>query len=905
MENIITKNRVGTGIIEVNEDLVIEYIDPALKYYFKEPEQWTGKKITAIPEFKKCNLSDFIQKLSVGQSVKRRIHLSVEERKKEVMIEGEPLIKHSGIFKRAAILLYDITPLLKKWDAFNLSLDSYKNITDTIPSGIIITDMKRWIQFSNPIAEKIMGEVPEQKRKVPDTLKVPADTSREISFTSTGKDTYLLEVAVTKINWFGKSAFLYVLHDITLLKKSEDQNILLLTAIQSSVNGIAITNHNMVIDWVNPAFTKLTGWKMEETVGSRISNLMNADGKTNDSFISNIRNVIAETDSFQTQIQHSRKDGFSFNCEITVTPFSDQITGNKRYIFIFNDLTKRKEKEEIILTLNKAFESLRKAVNMEESFLIFRDELLKNHIHSIIFLLDKSKWYLVPAYFSFDTNILEQFAVMSGKRFEKLQIPVRGMTDKYERILLQRHTIFSHNVAGDLLKIMPAFPATLAQDIIRNLKIPYSIAAPLVNRKGEVFAIFQLMSDRLSESNIPDVIAFANHLSLFLQRTNLVEELQENYNKLQKSYTKIQISEKQYKDFFDHDLTGDYISTLEGNFLDCNQAFVDILGFSSKEEALNSKPQDLYPDPEERKKIFNILRQHGKLVNYEETLLRKDGKKIYVLLNAFGVYNNEGHLVQNVGYIFDITQRKQYETELIRAKEKAEESSRLKTSFLANMSHEIRTPLNAIMGFAELLNDPNLTMEEKKNYTQIINSSGQQLLHILQEILYISRIEANEITIHKEPFEVYSLLKEMAIQYKKNPLVVKKNLNIVVDNSPDTAYMLKSDQDRLREILQNLLNNAIKYTGEGSIHFGYREKNDDFLEFYVKDTGIGIPEKDLSRIFNRFQQMDNSLTRIYEGIGLGLTISKELVELLGGKIWVISEPGKGSVFYFSIPSAPV
>ncbi|MCD6201447.1 MAG: PAS domain S-box protein [Bacteroidales bacterium] len=901
MRDFITKRTTGTGIIEVNEELVIEYIDPVLKHYFKKPEQWTYKKVTDIPELKKCNLNDFIQKLSSGQHVKKKICLSAGKEQKEILIEGEPLIKRPGIYKRAVILFQDFTPLLKKWETFNLSLDSYKNITDAIPSGIIITDKNGWILFSNPVTQKILGEVSERKRKVPDPLKVPAGSPRQISFTSPAKDTLLLEVTVTKINWFGKSALLYILHDITLLKKSEDQNILLLTAIQSSVNGIAITNHNMIIDWVNPAFTKLTGWNMEEAVGSKVSDLMNADGQTDDSYITNIRNVITETESFQTQIRHTRKDGISFDCELTVTPFSDQLTGNKRYIFIFNDLTKRKEKEEIILILNKVFESLRKATGIEESFTIFRNELLKNQIHSIIFLLDKTKKFLVPRYFSFDINILAQFVTTSEKEFETLHIPVRGISDKYEKILYKGQTIFSRDVAGDLLKIMPALPPELTRNLILDLKIRHSIAAPLLNREGNPFAIFIIMSDHLSEGNVPDVIAYANHLSLVLQRTSLIEELRNNYDELKKNQVKILASEKKYRDFFDHDLTGDYISTPEGRFLDCNQAFIDILGFGSREEALKSNPRNLYPVPEEREKIFNILRHDGKVVNYEETLLRKDGKKIHVLLNAFGVFDEEGRLIQNIGYIFDITQRKQYEAELIQEKEKAEEGNRLKTAFLANMSHEIRTPLNAIMGFAELLNEPGISQDEKNNYVRIIKSSGLNLLHILNQILYISKIEANEIIIHKEPFDVHSLLKELHLLYEKNPLTLKKGLRIKVVNQLDTSYILKSDKERLREILQNLLNNALEFTEEGIVYFGYKEKSENLLEFYVKDNGMGMAKKDLSRIFNRFEQGDDSLTRSHEGIGLGLSISKELVNLLGGNIHVVSKPGEGSVFSFTLP----
>jgi len=900
MRDFMIKNIAGTGIIEVNEHLEIEYIDPVLKYYFTEPEQWTGKKVTDIPELKKYNLNDFIQKLSSGQHVKKKIHLSAGKEQKEILIEGEPLIKRPGIYKRAAILIQDITPLIKKWAVLNLSMENFKNITASIPTGIIVTDESGWILFSNPVAGNILESVFKRKRKIPATFSISEGTTREISYTTSENITFHFEVTLTKTNWFGKPAFLYVLHDITSLKKSENQNLILLSAIRFSINGIAIINHDMVIDWINPAFTRITGWSMEEAVGAKITTLVNKDGELSPSFTESIRETIDNTKHFRTEIRRPKKNGTYFYCELNITPFFDHVNNKKRYVFVFNDLTKRKEKEKIILILNKVFESLQKASSIEESFMIFRKEMLKNQLHTVIYLFDNNKKSLIPQYSSFDTKTLERFTAMTGVVFNTLKIPVSA-NKKYERIISKKETVFSNDVSKDLSILTPQTSQKQIKALIQSLGIQHSISAPIINRNGEVTAIFQLFSDLLTGSNVPEVTAFANHLSFFFQKIQLLDEVRLNYNKLQKNYVKLQANRKKYKDFFDHDLTGDYIATPEGKFLDCNQAFVDMLGFSSKKEALRSKPQDMYADPAARERFLNILRKKGKVVNYEETLVRKDGKKIFVLLNAYGVFNEEGHLVQIVGYIFDITQRKQYEAELIQEKEKAEEGNRLKTAFLSNMSHEIRTPLNAIMGFAELLNDPGISQDEINNYVGIIKSSGRHLSHILDEILYISRIEANEIIIHKEPFDVHSLLKELLLIYEKNPLTLKKRLSIKAVNHLDTPYMIKSDKERLREILQNLLNNAIKFTEEGSIYFGYKEKSAYQLEFYVKDTGMGIAKKDLSRIFNRFQQGDNSLTRLHEGVGLGLSISRDLVKLLGGNLHVVSKPGEGSVFSFTIP----
>ncbi|MDD3723631.1 MAG: ATP-binding protein, partial [Lutibacter sp.] len=263
-------------------------------------------------------------------------------------------------------------------------------------------------------------------------------------------------------------------------------------------------------------------------------------------------------------------------------------------------------------------------------------------------------------------------------------------------------------------------------------------------------------------------------------------------------------------------------------------------------------------------------------------------------------------LVANKELAYQNEEKEKRAAELIIAKEHAEESDRLKSAFLANMSHEIRTPMNGILGFAGLLNTPNLTGKKQKEYIKIIEDSGKRMLNIINDIVSISKIESgileaniSESDINEQMAYINSFFKA---ETEKKGILLSLNNSLLKKDS-----IIKTDKEKLYAILTNLVKNAIKFTHEGSVEFGCNKKG-KFIEFYVKDSGVGIREEQIKLIFERFRQGSESLSRNYEGAGLGLSISKAYVALLGGKIWVKSEEenllaGKagGSTFYFTIP----
>lgn len=237
--------------------------------------------------------------------------------------------------------------------------------------------------------------------------------------------------------------------------------------------------------------------------------------------------------------------------------------------------------------------------------------------------------------------------------------------------------------------------------------------------------------------------------------------------------------------------------------------------------------------------------------------------------------------------------------ELIKAKEKAEESDRLKTAFLQNLSHEIRTPLNGILGFVNVLQDPHFNDERKNQFTEIINSSSERLLSTINDIVEISKIDAHQVEVNYSELNVTEILEQHIRSL--NDKALKKGITLVTDFqlTAENARVV-TDSNLLNGILSRLLNNALKFTREGSIGLGaYRD--DSYLVVYVRDTGTGIPADRLEAIFDRFVNADLNLSRSYDGSGLGLSIVKSYLTLMNGSIWVESEVGKGSTFYCQLP----
>jgi len=368
-----------------------------------------------------------------------------------------------------------------------------------------------------------------------------------------------------------------------------------------------------------------------------------------------------------------------------------------------------------------------------------------------------------------------------------------------------------------------------------------------------------------------------------------------------------EISERKFRELFEK--SGDSILILENRkFVDCNSATIKLLDYSNKEEFLNTHPSKISPlyQPDGRLSYEKAEEMMDTAIEkrthrFEWDHLKSNGEIVPVEVLLTSISNEKGKEIIHTVWR-DITERRMAQKRITDALEKATESDRLKSAFLANMSHEIRTPMNGIIGFTNLLNDPDLNSTERRKYTAIINRSSERLLNTINDLIDISKIESGQMKVTFIEISINKLLDELYGFFK--PEVTLKGLSLIsLPTFDDMEDIVLTDDAKLHGILTNLIKNAIKFTEKGSITFGYYLK-DDFIEFFVKDTGIGIPENRQQAVFSRFVQADIEDTRAIEGSGLGLTISKAYVEMLGGKMWLLSEEGKGSSFRFTIPYTP-
>ena len=276
------------------------------------------------------------------------------------------------------------------------------------------------------------------------------------------------------------------------------------------------------------------------------------------------------------------------------------------------------------------------------------------------------------------------------------------------------------------------------------------------------------------------------------------------------------------------------------------------------------------------------------------------GEKFYFLTTLVPQLDENGKLRRIIGSATDISGLKRTQERLTDAMEKATEADRLKSSFLANMSHEIRTPLNSITGFSELIQDEDVTPQERAEMCRIIEKNSSQLLKLVNNIIEISKIESEQLKLVYRDFDINRLLDELVQEMEIEMYRKKKVIELKPVKSIPVRAFFCTDEFRVKQILEHLLDNALKFSKDGAIEFGYELVSKEELKFYVKDQGIGIPKDKQSTIFELFRQLDDSSTRKYGGTGMGLSICSKMVKALGGKLWVESEPEMGSTFYFTV-----
>lgn len=395
-----------------------------------------------------------------------------------------------------------------------------------------------------------------------------------------------------------------------------------------------------------------------------------------------------------------------------------------------------------------------------------------------------------------------------------------------------------------------------------------------------------------------------------VERTRQLEAMNDIVKKLSEREAALQESEERYRTLVENVNIGVYRVSggPGGRFLQVNPAIVKMFGYGSIDEFMKDPVSQTYQDPEEMRKFGRKIRQFSFVKDEELQLKKKDGTPIWASATAKAQYDSQGRIKWIDGVIEDISERKQAERLLCRAKEDAEAANRAKSDFLASMSHEIRTPMHAILGMAELLAETALTPEQQK-YVDVFKNAGENLLNVINDILDLSKVEAGHLELECADFDLAEIVEKTS-----EVLAIRahgKGIELACHILPDVPVNLIGDPVRLRQILLNLVGNAVKFTDHGEVLVKVSNLQREIsgqppgetaeLFFSISDTGIGIPKEKIELIFEKFTQADSSTTRKYGGTGLGLSISKRLVELMGGHIRLESVMGKGTTASFTVP----
>jgi PAS domain S-box-containing protein len=433
--------------------------------------------------------------------------------------------------------------------------------------------------------------------------------------------------------------------------------------------------------------------------------------------------------------------------------------------------------------------------------------------------------------------------------------------------------------------------------------------------------VFDVVPHQLTDAQVSAVRALCQTAIGMLEASREKNELQSEVNELKKKIESLKPSEERYRAFVEHSSEAIWCCEFEipcslgidedrqiehfyqhGFIIECNDALAKMYGFGKAQDFIGGRLADFLvrSDPANVAYLRAFIRSDYRVIDAESSEVDHEGRQHFFLNNLMGIVE-DGALARVWGTQRDITERKRMEIDLKVARDAALESVKLKSQFLANMSHEIRTPMNGVIGMTELLLNTSLD-EEQKEFAQIIRSSAESLLTIINDILDLSKLEAGKLQLEVSDFEPQSVVMNTVKLFLEQ--AHSKGLELTSHIAPDVPTKLCGDQYHLRQVFTNLLSNAVKFTEQGSVNLRvtkeYATDTHTTMRVTVNDTGIGIPEESQSRIFLPFIQSDGSMTRRYGGTGLGLAISKQLIELMGGVIGVESLPGKGSSFWFTV-----
>ncbi|MBS3992614.1 MAG: PAS domain S-box protein [Bacteroidetes bacterium] len=644
-------------------------------------------------------------------------------------------------------------------------------------------------------------------------------------------------------------------------------------AVDAAKDVVFMTDINGVFTYVNSSFTALYGYSSEDLIGKTTPRILKSGLLPNEVY-NNLWKSLYNKKPVNLELKNKHKNGQLIDVESTLSSVIDKDNEIVGFIAIQRDITARLKAlktNEILLNITKKIPEVGHIAQFSKT--------IKKELSSII---DTSNFYLALYNEKTDKLTIPYISDDKVKEYQSYsEFDAKGSLTGYlinhrKPLKIKRNDARQLEKEGKIKLIGPDSAVWLGVPLINHNKVIGALAVQSYENENA-----------FTDQDLKVLEIIAEQVAIAIERIQ---------NRLA-----INSNEQKFRSIFE--LSPDMVNLLdlEGNVIDCNQKLVTQLGYNSKEELIGKNYLKRFSSDQADliKSIFNDLIISGNVLNYELVMTRKDGSTFPVEVSAVLNYD-ENNLPKNIiGIGRDITQRKLHENAMAEALEKARQADRLKSAFLANMSHEIRTPMNGIIGFAEMLKDPKLTEEKRSFYSNIIMNSSKQLLSIINDVLDMSTIEAGLAKLNFEAVDLNNMIVELHAFFsqKSDEKGLELNYKLPLENH---LAIIETDATKLQQILTNLINNAIKFTKIGKVDISYRLK-ENMLEFCVADTGKGIEKKYHEDIFERFKQVNQEYTKETIGNGLGLSICKRFVELLGGKIWLTSEINKGSNFYFTIP----
>ena len=770
------------------------------------------------------------------------------------------------------------------------------HLLHSLPEGVMLVDDDGQIVFANRRAEDMLGFgqtgldqqnfeklLPRESPLRGTTWQIGTDVDpdRQIPdrsdvnlIRSDGKERPF-ELLRSRVDWFGENITVAIVRDARDKQRADETMQMLMQAIQSTNQGVVITNPrkpNMPIIFANEAFLKLSGRTQDEVIGTDGTAIVQPEQNT-ESF-DRVRQAYEESGSFEGEAQLTRKDGRIYWAYLHIAPVraGDRVL---YYVATIEDYTQRREAQQALEANNAELEErvVARTRQVEES---------RRFLQSVLDALPN------------DVAVLDEKC--------RLNYVNRG----WERLLTYTNDLDESQIGYGYFDILKAAGITNKES---DMRLRLAVENALSTRRENFWQrLHERDGDRWFEISgngfsIDDKgFAVVSHSD--------VTERQRDEERLQRARELVEngfgVSPQPIiiADAPDGKIT--YIN--DAGIRVCGNADGAVVGMNIRDYLGHWK--SFYPDgrPYERTDLpLPRAIERGEISRDVEILERDQaGTERWILANAAPIRNKAGEVIAGIVIFPEITNLKTAQIELEKARQQADAANQAKSAFVANMSHEIRTPLNAVLGYAQMLGrDKNLAPQQAEQ-VDIINRSGHHLLDLINDILEISKIEADRVEIHHESFDLHAMLQDLGLMFEIR--TKDRGIEMQVDIGEDVPRMVTGDPAKLRQILINLTGNSVKFTETGYVRLSAAlvkkepdpEPGSRHITFRVTDTGLGMEAEDLKKIFEAFEQTKEG-TEEGGGTGLGLAISRKLVGILGGAIKVSSVPGEGSEFTFSIP----